>query len=166
MAKKKGTKKTTAASGAPRQAGLREVTVGRMIKIAYSAVHKEHEVFVRAAGITVPQWQALMALSRRQGITTSELVEQLGVEAPTVTSLLNGMERKGLVTRAKSAKDARVRMLSLTPRGKRLIDGMHEAMVSIDARIAAVLGARDRAQLKRLLLAVVEALHEGKRFSV
>jgi DNA-binding MarR family transcriptional regulator len=149
------------AAGAPVSAhpvDLKEVTVGKMIKIAYAAVHREHEVFVRKVGLTVPQWQALMVLHHRPGITTSDLVGQLGVEAPSVTSLVNGMERKGWVTRTKSAEDARVRLLSLTPGGRKLIEGMREATVSIEKRISSVLTGRDRATLKRLLRAVTEAM--------
>jgi DNA-binding MarR family transcriptional regulator len=154
-------KKTVTKSRTPLVAeatDLKEIPVGRMIKMAYSAVHKEHELFVRKAGITVPQWQALMALSRRPGITSSDLALQLGVEAPSVTSLINGMERKGWVTRRKSAEDARVRKLALTPSGTHLINGMHEATVSIDNRISTVLGEGERATLKRLLQAVVEVM--------
>lgn len=49
----------------------------------------------------------------------AELAQVLGVKPPTVTGLLNGLARDGLVSRRIDQKDKRQVLISLTARGKR-----------------------------------------------
>jgi DNA-binding MarR family transcriptional regulator len=88
-------------------------------------------------------------------------MRHLEIEAPSVTSLVNGMERKGWVKRTRSTADARVKRLSLTPRGRRLIEDAREAMEPIEKRMSATLSASDQATLKLLLRTMVEGLHSS-----
>ncbi len=133
-------------------------TVGHWVKLAYFAMHREMDASVRKAGITTTQWQALGVLYHLPGLTQSELVAHLDIEAPSVTSLVNGMERKGWVRRERSASDARVKRLFLTARGSRLIKGLRQATRPIQRRVAAALTESERDTLRSLLRSVVESL--------
>jgi len=75
-----------------------------------------------------------------------------------VTSLVDGMERKGWVKRTRSTEDARVKRLSLTPQGRRLIEDAHEAMAPIEERMAATLTASEQATLRRLLRTLIAGM--------
>ncbi|HVO39719.1 MAG TPA: MarR family transcriptional regulator [Spirochaetia bacterium] len=136
-------------------------TIGHWVKQAYIAMRRGLDASVRKAGMTTTQWQALGVLYHKPGLTHSELEKHLDIEAPSVTSLVNGMERKGWVRRDKSPDDARVKQLHLTPRGLRLLEGVRQATVPIERAIAAALSEEERETLKRLLRTVVEALKEG-----
>ena len=133
-------------------------TVGHWVKLAYIAMRRELDATVRKAGITPTQWQALGVLYHKPGLTHSELEKHLDIEAPSVTSLVNGMERKGWVKRERSASDARAKKLHLTPRGRTLIESCRQATLPIERSVTAALSESERETLKRLLRAVVEAL--------
>jgi DNA-binding MarR family transcriptional regulator len=133
-------------------------TVGRWVKLAFAAMRREMDASLRASGMTLTQWRSLGMLLHHPGMTHSELVLHLEIEAPSVTSLVNGMERKGWVKRTRSTTDARVKRLFLTPRGKRLIEEARRATAPVEDRMAATLSEEERATLKRLLRVIVEGM--------
>ena len=133
-------------------------TVGHWVKRAYFAMRREMDASVRKAGLTTTQWQALGVLFHMPGLTHGELVEHLATEAPSVTSLVNGMERRGWIKRERSSDDARVKRLYLTAHGRTLIEGVRTATQPIEKRMTAALSNAERERLKNLLRTLVESL--------
>ena len=135
-------------------------TLTHWVKLAFVTMRREMEASLRSTGMTVTQWRALGVIFHRAIVTHSELVRQLEIEAPSVTSLVNGMERKGWVTRERSSTDARVKQLRLTARGRKMIEGAQEAMAPIERRMAATLTESERASLKKLMRTMIEGMRE------
>lgn len=77
-------------------------------------------------GLHVGQELVLAQLWREDGLRHSQLAERLGVERPTVTKVLKGMERGELVTREPDAADARASRVWLTERGRILRDPVEQ----------------------------------------
>jgi len=137
-------------------------TLSHWVKLAFVTMRREMEASLRATGMTVTQWRALGVIFHGSVVTHSELVRQLEIEAPSVTSLVNGMERRGWVTRERSTSDARVKELHLTARGRRMIEGAQEAMAPIERRMAATLTENERAALKNLMRTMIEGMRESQ----
>jgi DNA-binding MarR family transcriptional regulator len=135
-------------------------TLNHWVKLAFSTMRRELEASLRRSGMTVTQWRALGVILHKPGATHSDLTRQLEIEAPSVTSLVNGMERNGWVKRTRSTADARVKRLSLTSRGRKMIQAAAEAMGPIENRMAATLSAGEQATLKRLLRAMIEGMRD------
>ncbi len=133
-------------------------SVGHLVKLAYIGMRREMDASVRKAGITTAQWQALGVLYHKPGLTHSELVDHMAIEPPSVTSLVNGMERKGWITRERSETDARVKRLHLTLKGRRLIESLRKATEPVERRMAAALTDTERESLRNLLRILVESL--------
>jgi DNA-binding MarR family transcriptional regulator len=140
--------------------GSNDDTLHYWVKLAFVTMRREMEASVRKSGMTITQWRALGVILHKPGATHSDLMRQLEIEAPSVTSLVNGMERNGWVKRTRSTADARVKRLSLTSRGRRMIQVAGEAMGPIEARMAATLSAGEQATLKRLLRTMIEGMRE------
>jgi MarR family transcriptional regulator, transcriptional regulator for hemolysin len=70
--------------------------------------------------ITMGQFWALHTLSAVEGASLSAVARYLGVSPPTVCTKLDMLEGAGLVRRARSEKDRRTVVLSLTTRGRRV----------------------------------------------
>jgi len=134
-------------------------TLSHWVKLAFKTMRHEMESALRASGLSVTQWRALGALLHGAGVTPSDLARTLEIEAPSVTSLVNGLERKGWVKHTRSSADARVKELSLTPTGRRVIEKAKDALAPIEARMAATLSPAEAKTLKRLLCTMVEGLH-------
>jgi len=77
----------------------------------------------------------------------SRLAEAEQVSGPTVTRLLAGMERDGLVRRTRDAADRRVIWIKPTPKGTRLLQEGRRRRIAALAADLAELGSADLAVL-------------------
>ena len=75
----------------------------------------------RAMGLTAPRASALSVLVFRGPVTMSALADAEQVRRPTMTRLVDGLERRGLVRRVRHAEDGRVQLVEATAAGKRLL---------------------------------------------
>ena len=75
----------------------------------------------RAMGLTAPRASALSVLVFRGPVTMSALADAEQVRRPTMTRLVDGLERRGLVRRVSHAEDGRVQLVEATAAGKRLL---------------------------------------------
>ena len=139
---------------------------------ACGLLRQVQEPYFTRFGISGSQWGILRVLQREELAGNRELPlktvsERLLIQPPSVTGVVDRLERQGLVKRSSSAKDMRVRHLSLTPRGRDLIacvlEGHPERIRSLFAPIPpeeqrTVLGLLDRlnAHLKSLASASLE----------
>ena len=79
-----------------------------------------------AAGLSMPQFITLRALSHGPK-SASALAEIFGVSRPTITRMVDGLVKKGLVERHHDAVDRRLAIISLTSAGHELRASSEEA---------------------------------------
>jgi DNA-binding MarR family transcriptional regulator len=70
--------------------------------------------------ITVDQWVVLENISQKQGISQNELAEVTAKDAPTITRILDLMQKKGIVSKKLFKNDARKYGIYLTAFGEEL----------------------------------------------
>lgn len=75
------------------------------------------------------------------GKRPTELAAHLRLSKQALNPLLNELEDLGYLTRVADQQDRRNRTLQLTPRGFDLVTAVREALESLEAHIAEVLGA-------------------------
>jgi DNA-binding MarR family transcriptional regulator len=114
--------------------------------------------------LTLQQFHTLRTIEAASAITTSALAEGLGIDLSTASRNLAVLEREGLITRARSAEDARVVTVELAAKGTetlralacdervifasllaRIPVGEREAIIMALDRLAAVVTAREPA---------------------
>lgn len=81
-------------------------------------------------GLTAQQYQALLAIEGfpgRNWVTVGELAEQLQIAHHSAVGLINRMEKLKLVAREKSTEDRRRVQVSLTKKGKGLLESLYRA---------------------------------------
>ena len=77
---------------------------------------------LRPMGLSQAKWRTLMHLSLAEdALTQAEIAARLGVEEPTVVTLLHRLEREDWITRTNSALDRRCKMVLLGRRAQRVI---------------------------------------------
>jgi DNA-binding MarR family transcriptional regulator len=115
-------------------------------------IHRQlmHQVFTRQ-DLHPAQAMCIGVLSLRGELTQSELAEALILSRPSVTRLLQRMERGGLVRRRPGEDDQRQTLVSLTPAGLQLQHRMHAATTEYTVATLAQLPPEDRAELARIL---------------
>ena len=124
---------------------LREfMLIGRM--------HRQliHRAFTKQC-LHPAQAMCVGVLAHHVELTQSELADALFLSRPSVTRLLQRMERGGLVERRTAEADQRQVIVRLTPAGLDLQHRLHAATTEYAAAALGRLPAEDRADLARIL---------------
>jgi DNA-binding MarR family transcriptional regulator len=107
-------------------------------------------------GITGAQWGVLRNLHRAESeghpaLRLTDLSERLLIRPPSVTGVVDRLERAGLVSRGDSPTDLRAKQVALTPRGRHLVErvlAVHGAQVEA---VMSALTSAEQGELQRLL---------------
>jgi len=79
-------------------------------------------------GLTTPQLVIVRAVAQSDGPTVSDIARSVSLSQATVTTLLNKLETKGLVSRKRSEEDRRRVNVFLTPDGRALLETAPEPL--------------------------------------
>jgi DNA-binding MarR family transcriptional regulator len=108
-------------------------------------------------GISGSQWAVLRALHRaeeedgRPSLRLTDLGDRVLVRPPSVTGVVDRLDRLGLLHREPSPDDARAKQVSLTPAGRELVQRVMSEMPQRHEAVLADLSRGDREELRRLL---------------
>ena len=73
--------------------------------------------------ITPEQWTVLLSLWEKDGVSQQELCNATFKDKPSMTRLIDNMEKLGLVVRIASKDDRRTNLVHLTRQGRELKEG-------------------------------------------
>jgi MarR family transcriptional regulator for hemolysin len=89
-----------------------------------------------SADLTVPQFRALLFISRNPGSSLLAVADHLGLTSPTVCKMVDGLVLNRLVRRESSPKDRRKVTLTLPAQGQAILE---KARNGTQTRLAEVL---------------------------
>jgi len=127
------------------------------------AQRKAGEDWIRARELSHEQAFVLGHLLRQPGSIQRDIAASSRTSAASVSSLLQGLERRGLVERRTECGDERRKRVYATPAGAELIAGFEDAMAAADETILAPLDAAERATLQALLAKITAQLPQPSR---
>jgi DNA-binding MarR family transcriptional regulator len=125
------------------------------------AMHAHRQLMARRMavhGIPPGQLFCLKEIAHNDGITQRDLAEKMSVSRPTLTVMLQKMERSGLIERRSDPTDQRFTRIHINPEGTNLHEEMHGIIGEVIAVIAGPLSEADRVELTRLLGAVHDSI--------
>ena len=108
-------------------------------------------------GLVPSEINALANLAGGQGRTMSELAAATGTRPTTLTSVLDRLDRRGLVSRGGAPGDRRAVLAELTPAGARAAATITAAIADLENRALSDLPADVIAGLRAGLRALTEA---------
>lgn len=76
--------------------------------------------------VTSEQWSIMIRLWEEDGLTQNKLSQLTGKDQPSISRLINNMEKNELVMRMPHPVDKRTNLIFLTPMGKKLQIGLIE----------------------------------------
>lgn len=134
---------------------LREVLaphgLGYRIKLLGQLLGRKFQERLEPFGLTPFHWVVLCCLWEEDGLATSSIGEKLQQVGGTLTSVLDRMEKRGLVRRERDASDRRIWRIWLTEQGKQLQDVLPPIALEIREESLKGISVAEREQLSQLV---------------
>jgi len=137
---------TTAPSGPPAAE-----PVGRAVASSAKLLSRAFERELAEAGGSQPVWLILLALKQQDWRTQQDLAAAVGIEGPTLTHHLDGLDKAGLIERARDPNDRRAVRVELTGAGDKLFKRLAKAAIGFDQRLRAGLSDEELDEFRRVL---------------
>lgn len=135
--------------------------LGVLIKETQAVLHQRMDEVLRPLGLTVPQYACLQALQDTPGITGSDLARRTFVSRQSMSVLVQGLEKRGLVERSDAPGPRRERATSLSASAGALLVQAQRRVAGVVETMTDRLDHAGRDQLRGLLVACRDALLEG-----
>lgn len=127
------------------------------------AQRKAGEDWIREREISFEQGFVLGYLVQNPGSIQRDIAQVSRTSAASVSSLLQGLERRGLVDRRTEGGNERSKRVYATPAGVELISGFDAAMAATEETILAPLDEAERTSLHSLLTKITAVLPRPTR---
>ena len=125
--------------------------IGRLLASTAKVVSRAFSDELAAAGGSESTWHIALALKQGSGGKQQELAAAVGIEGPTLTHHLDGLERAGLIARTRDPDDRRTMRVELTDDGAELFHRLRRAAMSFDRRLRAGLSEEELASCRDVL---------------
>jgi homoprotocatechuate degradation regulator HpaR len=106
-------------------------------------------------GLTDQKWRVMRALDERGELEVGRLAELCSIPGPSLSGVLDRMERDELLQRFRISTDHRKVVVDLTPKGRRLVEKLLEPVEAQYARIDSEIGHDELGRLYALLDRVI-----------
>ena len=130
-----------------------------LLRRAWYGLNQAFRRRIAHTGVTPDQFTAMRTLFENDlvGLTQSQLTKQMASDPNTIASLVERMEKNGLIERKAHEKDRRAYRLRLKPVGKRKYEKVREIAVAFQTEILSALPAEKREEFLQELAKVGDA---------
>jgi DNA-binding MarR family transcriptional regulator len=151
--------------------GVVTETVSHLLRQVCRVHHSRARVLLDKIGLYRGQPPMLEALFKQEGRSHSELAERLHVRPPTITKMIQRMERAGFVERRQDVEDERVSRVYLTQAGRAIGEDLQQVQHQLEEEAFAGFTLEERVLLRRFFLQIRDnllrasggELHRGRR---
>ncbi|MFH8368046.1 MarR family winged helix-turn-helix transcriptional regulator [Streptomyces sp. NPDC018031] len=125
--------------------------LGSYLKRTEQALSATKHAALKPAGLTVPQYAALLLLSENPGMSAAALARGCAVTPPTMNTVLKNLQERGLVERTPHAWHGNVLETRLTERGREVMADADARAIRVERALAAEFTPAERETLIALL---------------
>lgn len=118
---------------------------------------------IRAAGLTLTQFEVLEALSSHGPLSVGQVSEAIFGTPGNVPVVISNLVRDGLASRRRSEEDGRVTIVELTAAGRERIEALYPQVVESLGRDLEPLSREEKSEVMRLLHKVLDAASAAER---
>lgn len=140
-----------------------ESNIGHLIHQVDLWMNREFDRRMRPLGLTRAQWQVLARLFFSDGVTQSELADELGCSKMALVGVLDRLEAKGQIERRAHPTDRRAKCVFARPAVEGLLKEMERIARAMTADAVSVLSPAQQRELVKLLRLVRDDLVERDR---
>jgi DNA-binding MarR family transcriptional regulator len=137
-------------------------SVGYLIRRSSNLLMPQMEALFASESLTFSQWTVLMALREWGQSTAADLARNICHDAGSLTRILDELEERGLITRARSETDRRVVALTLTTKGLSMVETLLPRVVEFWNGLLSGFSHLEIKALVKLLGRLVDAAGEQR----
>jgi MarR family transcriptional regulator for hemolysin len=130
---------------------MTERPIGFHLAHVQKAVGRAFNDALAEAGGSTPVWLVLLSIVQGKPGSQLDLARAVGIEGPTLTRHLDGLEEAGLVVRRRDPDDRRAIRVELTDEGQRLFGDLRQAAIAFNDRLTAGFEEAELDELHALL---------------
>jgi len=124
---------------------------GQLFFRLWRASHTRTAEALESVGLTPALFGLLNVLAARAGTNQQELGSAMGIDPSTMVTLIDKLESEGFAKRRPHPRDRRAREVSITPKGRRLLQRARKLASEAEDDVLGGLSAAERRELLRLL---------------
>jgi len=128
---------------------------------ATNSIIRYYRIYLNEIGITYTQYLVLLVLWESKNCSIKEIAKVLKLDSPTITPIVQKLEKMDLVKRVRSDKDERVVLVSLTKTGIDLEDQVADIQNKVACKTH--LKTKDFNELKETLNQLAETMAEKEK---
>ena len=125
--------------------------IGYQLRLAQIAIFRDFNAALGALEVSPGLFGVLVIIEANPGLKQTELARATHLDRSTVVSVIDNLERRGLVVRRSAVSDRRSNALELTAEGSALLKKLRRLVAEHEKRLARQLTAAEQATLVRLL---------------
>ena len=118
---------------------------------AENTIHRLEYETIKESGLTVAQFAVLEALYNKGDLRIQELIEKILTTSGNITVVIKNLEKDDLVKKIPDPSDKRAVIISITKKGKEIIEGILPKHIENINRIFNVLSDEEKILLKNIL---------------
>jgi len=133
-------------------------TLGMTFRIIYKTLENNKNKSLESLDLTSSQTGVLiyLLLNQNNEINQKDIENYLNLKNPTVTGILNRLEKKDFITRSTSYKDARHKIIVLTDKSKNIEKEVFDEIDFMEKQITKNMSQKEIDILFKLLQKVLE----------
>lgn len=135
-------------------------SIGYLVRRLNTLLMPHAEALFADAELSFSQWVILMALRDKRAETCADIARHMNYDTGAITRLVDQLEKRGLVARARSTTDRRVVHLKLLPAGKAMAKQLTPLIVGFWNRILADTATADARKLIEMLTGLNDRLEK------
>jgi DNA-binding MarR family transcriptional regulator len=134
--------------------------VNDLIGVIHRCMRRFFESQMKKYDITPPQFEVLVILWKDDGLVLSELGRRLSRDGPTITGIIDRMEKKELLARKRNTRDRRVIQVYLTEKARQIKDSLMQMQKEAGMNITGGFSDQDIKTLEELLHKVLKNVED------
>ncbi len=131
--------------------------LGYWLRRVSNHVSGEFKRALQSRNTSVAEWVVLCHVDEHPGITPGELAATLDLTRGAVSKVIDKLEAKQWITAPAHQTDKRVRLISLTGKGSRVLPKLRRLADHNDQNFFSVLQPAEKDELKRILAKLIDS---------
>lgn len=128
-----------------------------LLSVSQNKVFKYFSKLLEEYGVTPAQYGVLNCLWREGQLSPKQIGEMVYLEAPTVSGILDKMQKAGLIERSVDPKNRRNVLVVATQKSNEIRDKIEVATIKLNNKVLQDLSDSDKVVLKKALDTIIQS---------